>query len=864
MQDVSAGNVVMLNNPLKQLPDGREKIIIDSSSKVLNASTATFKDLWKVENTEYQEDSCYTVQRVDTIQVPSSPKVNAPLILREAVYVKNKSIKSYLPVGNIYSSHYATSTTKVNANTGLGLIGKHYRYSLKTVMYFDLKNFINPSDSIINAVLDLKAMAPVRVWEGVNYSSVQYFQQKTRAHYQNGANLYGATNASNIKQVIAPWDINTGFNNIITGSITVAVAAAADASCEPKSPNVTSMVRDMAKNPSRNNGFILTLDDVTGGIDKDHSSERTLGFSTRSTGNPVSPNCVATSAPTLTVTTFHAKDTCVKLCRKNITDTATNPYRWGILGTWRMERSYVYYNTRQENDATIKTTNIRQEGTLKAFIPYWSFTTTGITPSEDTSRWVWNSAISTFNRKGYEIENFDALGRYNSGLYGYNQTLPVAVAQNSRYREILFDGFEDYGYKTTYCADCPPKREIDFVKGNSGVDTTSVQSHTGLYSIKVNNGSESLLTVPVDSLAPASPNLSAVIDSTAVSAPQVVGAGDGLNGEYVMGKKIFARFCSPGGTPTTRLDSAINFDWSAAPPITPGIGGCSESYRVIWTGSVQPRYTDYYTFYLSYNGTASIYVDSVLIHSNTSPQIGERASSPILLQKGKAHSIAIYYIKTTGVAPGAVMLRWSSISQAKEIVPTNFLYPASPGTADTVGSITSAIQYYCIKAKPVMPSNVMRQTFSPLTKSKLTISAWVRLNVEDCNATPALDSAIQVSFNTGGGTAWLKKTGVRIEGWQRYEANVNVPSDALTMYLRLKTLASYTIYVDDIRVQPFNSGMKGFVYNPVNLRLMAELDENNYASLYEYDDDGTLIRIKKETERGIMTLQETRSALFKE
>jgi hypothetical protein len=50
----------------------------------------------------------------------------------------------------------------------------------------------------------------------------------------------------------------------------------------------------------------------------------------------------------------------------------------------------------------------------------------------------------------------------------------------------------------------------------------------------------------------------------------------------------------------------------------------------------------------------------------------------------------------------------------------------------------------------------------------------------------------------------------------------------------------------------------------VSLRLMAELDENNYSTFYEYDDDGTLIRVKKETERGIMTLKETRSALIKD
>ncbi len=50
----------------------------------------------------------------------------------------------------------------------------------------------------------------------------------------------------------------------------------------------------------------------------------------------------------------------------------------------------------------------------------------------------------------------------------------------------------------------------------------------------------------------------------------------------------------------------------------------------------------------------------------------------------------------------------------------------------------------------------------------------------------------------------------------------------------------------------------------MTMRMMAELDENNYATFFEYDDDGVLIRVKKETERGIKTIKETRSALVKE
>jgi hypothetical protein len=76
--------------------------------------------------------------------------------------------------------------------------------------------------------------------------------------------------------------------------------------------------------------------------------------------------------------------------------------------------------------------------------------------------------------------------------------------------------------------------------------------------------------------------------------------------------------------------------------------------------------------------------------------------------------------------------------------------------------------------------------------------------------------------------------------------------------------SSANVFFDDIRLHPFNANMKSFVYSPINLRLLAELDENNYATFYEYDDEGTLIRVKKETERGVKTIKESRSALIKQ
>ncbi|OEK09134.1 hypothetical protein A8C32_10390 [Flavivirga aquatica] len=115
-----------------------------------------------------------------------------------------------------------------------------------------------------------------------------------------------------------------------------------------------------------------------------------------------------------------------------------------------------------------------------------------------------------------------------------------------------------------------------------------------------------------------------------------------------------------------------------------------------------------------------------------------------------------------------------------------------------------------------------------------------------------LDTQYKVAF---------KPKGAIIDGWQRISTDFFVPSEAAFMNIVLKNTSGEDInsYFDDIRMHPFKSNIKTFVYDPKTQRLQSELDENNYATFYEYDKEGGLVRVKKETERGIYTIQETRS-----
>lgn len=164
---------------------------------------------------------------------------------------------------------------------------------------------------------------------------------------------------------------------------------------------------------------------------------------------------------------------------------------------------------------------------------------------------------------------------------------------------------------------------------------------------------------------------------------------------------------------------------------------------------------------------------------------------------------------------------------------------------------------------PQPPCENCVTSFSPLPGGEYLLSAWVKESYDTDYPQPASyrNAAIRVAFNDGDidRLELFQARGPVIDGWQRIERSFTVPEDAYNILIELVNRGNTEAYFDDIRVHPFQSHMKSFVYDPYTQRLVAELDENNYATHYEYDDEGILIRVKKETSRGVMTIKETRN-----
>ncbi|HEX7412692.1 MAG TPA: hypothetical protein VF411_01510, partial [Bacteroidia bacterium] len=218
---------------------------------------------------------------------------------------------------------------------------------------------------------------------------------------------------------------------------------------------------------------------------------------------------------------------------------------------------------------------------------------------------------------------------------------------------------------------------------------------------------------------------------------------------------------------------------------------------------------------------------------------------------------------------------------------TTFSWTPATGLSATTGStviasprtttIYTVTQTFCGKCIMVATSTVTVlpsesgdggcfcvSSFAPYPGKKYLISAWTREDGASGTKTSFTFPAVYIDFNKSNSSflstvGALTPSGTIIDGWQRIEGTFTVPDSAYYMIIRLTSSSGYVLY-DDIRVSPFDGSMKTYVYDPVLLRLTAELDERNYSTIYEYDEEGKLIRIKKETERGIMTINEIRNS----
>jgi len=125
------------------------------------------------------------------------------------------------------------------------------------------------------------------------------------------------------------------------------------------------------------------------------------------------------------------------------------------------------------------------------------------------------------------------------------------------------------------------------------------------------------------------------------------------------------------GTPQSRIDSTVNFNWGSSGPGIAGIPG--EKFSVTWEGLIEPLFSETYTFSLTSDDGLLFLIDGDLLIKNWTDHAPTENTATIALQKGKKYNIVIKYYQNLGGT--AAKLQWSSPSVPKEVVPRERLYP---------------------------------------------------------------------------------------------------------------------------------------------------------------------------------------------
>lgn len=209
---------------------------------------------------------------------------------------------------------------------------------------------------------------------------------------------------------------------------------------------------------------------------------------------------------------------------------------------------------------------------------------------------------------------------------------------------------------------------------------------------------------------------------------------------------------------------------------------------------------------------------------------------------------------------GDTLVKNYSLGLSGESIVSFSIYQSIVYGSDTISCYLDGVRVV-IQAPIVPPAPPCCINFAPESGKRYWVSAWVKEGLS--NQVKSYEkSSVRIKFVGSIDQFVFRPSGEIIDGWQKVVGEFIVPDNVSEMQVSLKNEHSgeVDVFFDDIRIHPFNASMKSYVYDPKTLWLVAELDDNNYATFYEYDYEGQLIRIKKETSRGIRTIQESRSS----
>ncbi len=142
----------------------------------------------------------------------------------------------------------------------------------------------------------------------------------------------------------------------------------------------------------------------------------------------------------------------------------------------------------------------------------------------------------------------------------------------------------------------------------------------------------------------------------------VAAAEPGLQARYYSGRNFETLAAE-------RIDPMVDFSWNGENP-PPGDMG-RDNFSVRWVGTIRPRYSESYTFSLSADDGARVWINGTLVADDWTSDGTPDLPTTISLQADRPYGIKVEFYQGGGGASARLM--WQSNSQPQEIVPTDRL-----------------------------------------------------------------------------------------------------------------------------------------------------------------------------------------------
>ncbi len=222
--------------------------------------------------------------------------------------------------------------------------------------------------------------------------------------------------------------------------------------------------------------------------------------------------------------------------------------------------------------------------------------------------------------------------------------------------------------------------------------------------------------------------------------------GTGLLGEYFNGTNL-------SGVMVDRIDPNINFNWGSS---SPALSISNANYSVRWTGQIQPRYTEGYTFHLTSDNGCRLWVNNQLIINRWTNDSGVDYAGSIDLVGGRRYDIRVEYFNSTG--DGNAKLEWNSASQIREAVPTGVLFASK--NASAVPSATNLPRTAVVTNK----APLLATPFVPLPLGSVRPQGWLLTQCELQRDGLTGNAEAVYAADLGTNSAWLGGSG---DNWEK-------------------------------------------------------------------------------------------------